>query len=290
MSSPMEPEVQCPGCGAMSAWFAEVCTSCGTSLAGTSLQDIGGLTDRVETDNETAAQTGCPNCSTLNGIDDRFCTSCGTPLVEPLPQETSLGIGQGDAGLRASTQKPCPNCSTLNEIVDRFCISCGTPFAGASPQGPVARTLQGDAGLRASPQKLCPNCSASNEIDDSFCISCGTPFSGIPSQDAVTFTESTCPVRPSNYLPWAILSTLCCCVPSGIVAIIYAAQVNSKWESGDQIGSEHASSRAKMWILIGVGISAACWILYAVYVIAIGVEFMDTINEWNEWIELLESA
>ena len=31
---------------------------------------------------------------------------------------------------------------------------------------------------------------------------------------------------PPNYLVWAILSTLCCCQPLGIVAIIFAANVN----------------------------------------------------------------
>jgi hypothetical protein len=36
-----------------------------------------------------------------------------------------------------------------------------------------------------------------------------------------------------NYLVTAILVTLCCCVQAGIVAIVYAAQVNSKLAAGD---------------------------------------------------------
>lgn len=58
--------------------------------------------------------------------------------------------------------------------------------------------------------------------------------------------------RPSNYLVWAILATLCCCLPTGIVSIIYAAQVNSKWEGGDWAGAREASERAKMWALISL--------------------------------------
>src|SRR4051794_27850110 len=32
--------------------------------------------------------------------------------------------------------------------------------------------------------------------------------------------------KPDSPLAWAIASTLCCCLPFGIVAIVYAAQVN----------------------------------------------------------------
>ena len=36
---------------------------------------------------------------------------------------------------------------------------------------------------------------------------------------------------------WAILATLCCCVPTGIVAIVYAARVDNKRSSGDLQGA-----------------------------------------------------
>ena len=36
------------------------------------------------------------------------------------------------------------------------------------------------------------------------------------------------PVKPSNNLVWAILTTICCCLPFGIVSIVYAAKVRKK--------------------------------------------------------------
>lgn len=59
-----------------------------------------------------------------------------------------------------------------------------------------------------------------------------------------------------NYLVQSILCTLCCCLPFGIVAIVYAAQVNGKAQSGDYTGAQESSAKAKMWcwIAFGVGI------------------------------------
>jgi hypothetical protein len=54
-----------------------------------------------------------------------------------------------------------------------------------------------------------------------------------------------------NYLTQAILVTLCCCVPFGIVAIVNAAQVNTHIARGDYEAARKASDQAKMWSTIG---------------------------------------
>ena len=59
-------------------------------------------------------------------------------------------------------------------------------------------------------------------------------------------------IPPPNYMVWAILSTVFCCMPLGIVSIIKASEVNSKWEVGDRIGAKAASDQAKKWALISV--------------------------------------
>ena len=48
-----------------------------------------------------------------------------------------------------------------------------------------------------------------------------------------------------NYLIPAIISAICC-LPLGIVSIIFAAQVNGKVASGDIAGAMNASKKAKM--------------------------------------------
>lgn len=63
-----------------------------------------------------------------------------------------------------------------------------------------------------------------------------------------------------NYLIPAILATLFCCLPVGVVSIIFAAQVNSKLAAGDIAGATDASKKAKMFMLIAIGLGLLVWI------------------------------
>jgi Interferon-induced transmembrane protein len=65
-----------------------------------------------------------------------------------------------------------------------------------------------------------------------------------------------------NHLTEAILVTLCCCVPFGIPAIVYAAQVSGKVAAGDIQGALESSRKAKMWSWIGFGLGAAVGLFY----------------------------
>jgi hypothetical protein len=63
-----------------------------------------------------------------------------------------------------------------------------------------------------------------------------------------------------NYLIPAILSTIFCCLPLGVVSIIFATQVNSKVASGDIAGAQEASRKAKMFMFIAVGLGVLTWV------------------------------
>ena len=57
---------------------------------------------------------------------------------------------------------------------------------------------------------------------------------------------------PSN-LVWAILSTLCCCLPLGIVSIVYASKVEGYVIAGDIEKAKENSKKAAMWAWISFG-------------------------------------
>lgn len=81
--------------------------------------------------------------------------------------------------------------------------------------------------------------------------------------------------KPENYLIQSILVTLCCCLPLGIVAIVYAAQVDSKWNAGDQQGAITASENAKKWSWIAFGLGIVLNLL------AFGLQIMAGIAASN---------
>jgi hypothetical protein len=72
------------------------------------------------------------------------------------------------------------------------------------------------------------------------------------------------PVQIPNYLVQSILVTLCCCLPAGIVAIVYAAQVNSKVAAGDIAGAMESSRLAKIWSWVGFGLGILVTLIYAI--------------------------
>jgi len=52
-----------------------------------------------------------------------------------------------------------------------------------------------------------------------------------------------------NNLVWAILATLLCCLPLGIVSIVYAAKVDSLVAAGDVPAAHRAADAARNWAI-----------------------------------------
>jgi len=72
-----------------------------------------------------------------------------------------------------------------------------------------------------------------------------------------------------NYLVPAILS-LFCCMPLGIVAVIFAAQVNGKVAAGDIAGAMDSSKKAKMFSFISIGLGLVLILCYIIFIVFIG--------------------
>ena len=84
------------------------------------------------------------------------------------------------------------------------------------------------------------------------------------SQEWTPPPASGTPDQVPNYLIPAIISALCC-LPLGVVAIIFAAQVNGKVAAGDSDGALNASKKAKMFSYIAIGLGLALWICYFIF-------------------------
>ena len=108
---------------------------------------------------------------------------------------------------------------------------------------------------------FCKKCGADMPDEALVCGSCGE-FVNSPATDRFNdkrdyTTLSSEPVVRRNvpsHLAFSIFTTLCCCLPFGIVAIVYASQVNPKLLAGNYAGAVEASKNAQKWCWIAVGI------------------------------------
>jgi hypothetical protein len=78
--------------------------------------------------------------------------------------------------------------------------------------------------------------------------------------------------RIPSYLGWAIAVLILCFWPTGIVAVVYASQVDNKLVTGDIPGAQYSSRRAKLWCWITFGIGVA-WVViaFAIFLLLLSV-------------------
>ena len=67
------------------------------------------------------------------------------------------------------------------------------------------------------------------------------------------------------YLVLSIISTLCCCIPFGIVAIVFSAKINSAVTAGNIEEAKKAAKTAKIWIIVAVVSGVIATIAYLIF-------------------------
>lgn len=77
------------------------------------------------------------------------------------------------------------------------------------------------------------------------------------------------PAKPDDFLPWAILSTVFCCLPFGVVAIIRSTQVNNYWAQEKYDEAAKAAADARKWTYWSAGVAVAVWVIY-IFLVALG--------------------
>lgn len=82
-----------------------------------------------------------------------------------------------------------------------------------------------------------------------------------------------------NHLVLAIVATVVsfffCCIPFGLVAVVFSVQVNQRLARGDFEGAKLASERTKQWAWICIGIALALFVLNMIFQLGLGFNKLD---------------
>jgi Interferon-induced transmembrane protein len=125
----------------------------------------------------------------------------------------------------------------------------------------------------------CPHCKEDNPPGSAKCAFCGESLASkaITTPKQRQKTTGGIGYLP-NYLAQSILVMLFCCLPLGIVGLVFAAQVNGRVIAGEYERAMNASKLAKMWCWITFGVGIFFWVAYfSLYFIFFGLAILGGI-------------
>ena len=121
--------------------------------------------------------------------------------------------------------------------------------------------------------KNCINCYREIPDDSIFCPYCGVRQYAEQNQstgqeEAQESAQQTAgQASGENWVPYlvlAIISTVCCCPPFGIVAIVYAARINNAIIANDSAEAQRAAGNARIWLIVAYTVGILMWIFYLI--------------------------
>lgn len=115
----------------------------------------------------------------------------------------------------------------------------------------------------------CPQCGKERPEGATYCSFCGALF----AVEGAGFRPLQPPPAPAlyelqTYLVHSILVTIFCCMPFGVVAIVFAAMATSAKSLGNYSEAARQARLAWTWVKVSffIGlIPAAFWILYLIF-------------------------
>lgn len=157
------------------------------------------------------------------------------------------------------SQRYCSNCNyTTTTSSESFCPRCGNTLVEQETQS------------AGSDLRYCLYCGKANPVDVAFCSSCGKPLAQ-HAQPQSAPQQRSLQDCPPNYLVWAILTTVLCCLPCGVVSIVYSNKVEKLWQSGKYDEAIDASNKARTWAIISAAASAVVAFVYFVIMLLVGL-------------------
>lgn len=210
----------------------------------------------------------CMNCYQEIPDSCKFCPNCGAkqPVqkMEPVSQvkeETTDNITEDTA----EVQQPTEKVQSEEDVLSEEKVQPEEDVQPTEPTQPadVAGSYQND-----------PYKSVNQEQNTSY----GEPNNyeygqGYGQQNQGYYQQNNfngMPQKPVNWVPYLILSiisTLCCCLPFGVVGIVFSAKINSAMLAGNLEEAQNNAKMARIWIIVSFAIGLLTWLIYMVLIV-----------------------
>lgn len=71
---------------------------------------------------------------------------------------------------------------------------------------------------------------------------------------------------PNTWLVPAVIATLCCFAPTGVIAVFFAARVGVLWDRGEFAAARDTARVARLWVVVSI----VLWAVALVILVASG--------------------
>lgn len=217
----------------------------------------------------------CMNCYQEIPDSCKFCPNCGAkqPVqkMEPVSQvkeETTDNITEDTA----EVQQPTEKVQSEEEVLSAEKVQPEEDVQPTEPTQPedVEGSYQNDPYKSVNQEQ---NTSYGEPNNYEYGQGYGQQNQNYNQQNQGYYQQNNfngMPQKPVNWVPYLILSiisTLCCCLPFGVVGIVFSAKINSAMLAGNLEEAQNNAKMAKIWIIVSFAIGLLTWLIYMVLIV-----------------------
>ena len=229
----------------------------------------------------------CMNCYQEIPDSCKFCPNCGAkqPVqkMEPVSQvkeETTDNITEDTAEVQQPTEKvqseedvlPEEKVQSEEEVLSAEKVQPEEDVQPTEPTQPedVEGSYQNDPYKSVNQEQ---NTSYNEPNNYEYGQGYGQQNQNYNQQNQGYYQQNNfngMPQKPVNWVPYLILSiisTLCCCLPFGVVGIVFSAKINSAMLAGNLEEAQNNAKMARIWIIVSFAIGLLTWLIYMVLIV-----------------------
>lgn len=217
----------------------------------------------------------CMNCYQEIPDSCKFCPNCGAkqPVqkMEPVSQvkeETTDNITEDTA----EVQQPTEKVQSEEDVLPEEKVQSEEDVQPTEPTQPedVEGSYQNDPYKSVNQEQ---NTSYGEPNNYEYGQGYGQQNQNYNQQNQGYYQQNNfngMPQKPVNWVPYLILSiisTLCCCLPFGVVGIVFSAKINSAMLAGNLEEAQNNAKMARIWIIVSFAIGLLTWLIYMVLIV-----------------------